>query len=84
MRTNSTGSYIASPKRQMDAFDKLPSSARRALAEARMDFAVQPFLTVMRTHASMTAAKLTEWIRDSDEAEVRKSRKRVWGKDYPA
>lgn len=81
---NADGAYLVSAKRQMDAFDNLPRAARQALAFARMDFAVPPFLTIMRTDPYMTAVKLAQHVRDSDDVQIQRTRKRTWGKDYPA
>lgn len=80
---NGSGSYRISTKNQLAAFDKLPRSARRAMAEARFDWATPPFATMMRKDYRMTGNMLADIIRANDEANARRTKKRTWGKDYP-
>jgi hypothetical protein len=48
MTADCAGSYRTTPRLSRAAFDKLPPSARKALAEATFDWAVQPLLTPWR------------------------------------
>lgn len=64
---NAKGSYATTPQLTMQAFDKLPPTARRALANAAICWATQPILTYWRrgykgykTGAEI-AAKVAAW-----------------------
>ena len=48
MTCNSKGTYRTAAKLSMAAFDKLPPSARKALADAVFSWAPQPVLTRWR------------------------------------
>lgn len=78
---NSSGSYYSKRENTMAAFDKLPPTARAALANAAFDWAPQPIVTQWRrgTKGMKTgqeiAAKVAEW----DAKAIARNRARVWG-----
>lgn len=78
---NSSGSYRSSRENSLAAFDKLPPSAREALANAAFDWAPQPIVTSWRRGVTgmktgkEIAARVAEW----DAQQIAKDRSRVWG-----
>ena len=64
---NSRGSYPTTKERTMAAYDKLPPSARKALQDALVDWAVQPIYSSWRNGrkgfktGSDIAARVAEW-----------------------
>jgi hypothetical protein len=81
MASNSKGSYRTTPQNMMRAFDKLPPSARSALAEAAFNYAPQPILTNWRrgTPGMKTGEQIAQRVREWDAQQIAKDRKRVWG-----
>lgn len=79
--SNSNGSYRTTPKLMMAAFDKLPPTARQAIANAAFSWAPQPVLTRWRRgvpgyHTGKAiATKVQEW----DRKQIAKDLKLVWG-----
>ena len=80
MSNSVTGSYQTTPERSMSAFDKLPPTARRALANSIECWAVQPILTHHRrgTKGFVTggdiALRVAKW--DADELRKRENQSR--------
>lgn len=62
----------------MAAFDKLPPTARKALADATFDYAVQPILTKWRKgHPAMrTGEQIAQMIAQWDAKALAKSAKK--------
>ena len=81
--SNSSGSYRTTIENHIKAFDKLPPSARRAMANAKLDWAGQPFLRVWRKGGFKTGPDLAKHIEYTDEQIVRRELRKVWGADYP-
>lgn len=78
--TNSGGgSYYTTPQNSMKAFDKLPPSARRALAFSNNDWAVQPVLTRWRNgqRGWKTGPQVAERVAEWDRKESAKYRRRM-------
>lgn len=80
---NSSGSYRSTTVNSVAAFDKLPPSARHALANANFDWAPQPLVTLWRNGRFKTGPELAAFIRRFDEEETVKKARKTWGKDYP-
>jgi hypothetical protein len=65
--SNSRGSYATTSQRTMAAYDKLPPSARKALQDAVVSWAVQPIYSRWRDGrkgyktGSEIAARVAEW-----------------------
>lgn len=68
--------------RTMDYFDRLPRSARAAVADARFNWALAPWLKMFE-RGQIKAAELVKRIHEVDQLESAKVRRRVWGPDYP-
>ncbi len=81
MSFNSKGSYKTTQKNMMAAFDKLPPTARAALANAAFNWAPQP----IRTHWNRASkgyrngAEIAATIARWDADKIAKDRSRVWG-----
>jgi len=79
---SSKGSYRTTPVNTMNAFDKLPPSARTALANATFCWAVQPVLTRWRLGyqgyrtGPEIAGTVARWDRDAI-AKVETKRRRT-------
>ena len=69
-------------KRTMDYFDRLPRSARAAVAAARFDWALMPWLRPFEA-GQMSAKDLVKRIEHRDRETAAKERLRIWGPDYP-
>jgi len=81
---NSGGSYRSTTKNSMRAFDKLPASARAALANANYDWAPQPFVTGFERRGRWkTGKELAEHITSYDLAHICRSARRAYGSDHP-
>jgi len=81
---NSSGTYRTSPQNAMKAFDKLPASARAALANAAYCWAPQPFLTQFeRKGRWKTGKELAAYINQIDQTEVGKLACRAYGASHP-
>lgn len=78
----SNGSGSSREIRTMAYFDRLPRSARQALAEANFDWACRAYLRAFE-NGSMNAAALVKHIRKADRDLARKRRLSTWGPDYP-
>jgi hypothetical protein len=74
MGNSVTGSYQTTPQRTMRAFDKLPKSARKALANAVADWAPQPILTEhnRQTKGHETGAEIAATIEQWNREELAK------------
>ena len=79
--SNANGSYRSTRENTYRAFDKLPKSAREALAVAHHNWATQPVLTSFNRgeKPAQIVANISRWDADKDA----KDRVKVWGKDYP-
>jgi len=79
--SNGNGSYVTTSANMMKAFDKLPPTARAALANAAFNWVAQQPLTRWRNGVSgyqtgeQIAARVAEW----DRNRIAKDRRRVWG-----
>lgn len=80
---NGSGSYRSSTENSMRAFDKLPRSARAALAEAAFDWATQPFLTAFNRGRFRTGKELAAYIKKIDPDQVAKRARKTYGADHP-
>jgi len=81
---NSSGSYCSTRENSMRAYDKLPASARAALANASYDWATQPFLTGFERRGRWkTGKELAAYISKIDRDEVGKKARRLYGPDHP-
>lgn len=81
---NSSGSYYSTTKNTMAAYDKLPPSARAALANAAFDWAPQPFVTGFERRGRWkTGKELAAFIAKLDCLEVGKEGHRTYGPDHP-
>ena len=81
---NSRGSYVTTTENTMKAFDKLPASARAALANANYDWATQPFYTGFEKRGRWkTGKELAAYIAKIDREEVGKKALRFYGPDHP-
>ena len=62
--SNSSGAYYTTPENAMKAFDKLPPSARKALAEAAFNYAPQPIVTRWRRgqHGYRTGPEIADAV----------------------
>jgi hypothetical protein len=69
-------------KRTMDYFDRLPRSARAAVAAARFDWALMPWLRPFEA-GQINAKDLVKRIERHDKQAAAKERLRIWGPDYP-
>jgi hypothetical protein len=69
-------------KRTMDYFDRLPRSARAAVANARFDWALMTWLRPFEA-GQIRAKDLVERIQHVDREAAAKERLRIWGPDYP-
>jgi Family of unknown function (DUF6525) len=69
---NSKGNYRSTTKNRMAAFDKLPPSARKALADAVVCWAPQPLLTRWRRGLPgyRTGAEIADMIAKWDRVEI--------------
>ena len=79
---NSKGSYPTTPEKMMAAFDELPPSARKALADAVENWVSQPVLTRWRRgqrgyrNGREIAERVAEWDRKEDaKIEAKRGRK---------
>lgn len=82
--SNSSGSYQTTPKNTMAAYDKLPPSARAALANTAFDWASQPFLTGFERRGRWKNGKeLAAYIVNLDCTEVGKEAYRTYGAGHP-
>lgn len=82
MSNTNIASRRAYEKRTMQHFDRLPKSVRAAVAGARFDWTVSPFLRAFE-HGTMTADELVAHIKQIDLIESAKTRFRAWGGEYP-
>jgi hypothetical protein len=81
---NSAGNYRTTTKNKMAAYDKLPPSARAALAAANFSWAPQPLLTGFEKRGHWkTGKELAAYIVKIDEVETGKSVHRTYGPDHP-
>lgn len=81
--SNSSGGYRTTAKNAMAAFDKLPSSARAALANAAFQWAPQPFVTDWRRGRWKNGKELAAYIVELDRSEVGKEVYRTYGANHP-
>lgn len=77
---NSTGT--SSERRTLDYFEKLPRSARIAVANARFNWALKGWLQLFND-GKLKAADLVKRVEDADKTMTAKERLKVWGPDYP-
>lgn len=81
MAGNSKGSYRSKRENRMAAYDKLPPTARQALANAAFSWAPQPIRTRWNKgvkgyrNGQEIAAQVALW----DAEKIAKDRRRVWG-----
>lgn len=82
---NSTGSYRSTVVNLMAAYDKLPPTARAALANAAWDWATQPLLTGWRKGRPgfRTGAEIAAKIARADADETGKDALKTYGADHP-
>ncbi|KRR21879.1 hypothetical protein [Bradyrhizobium retamae] len=81
MNANSvTGGAVE--RRTMDYFDRLPPSARAAVANARFDWVLMPWLRPWEA-GEIGPIGLTAQIEHVDRERAAKERLRIWGPDYP-
>ena len=71
MSSNSRGSYRTTPANMMRAYDKLPPTVRKALANAAFNYAPQPVLTRVRRDGWSCGAVIG-LIRAWDRQEIEK------------
>lgn len=69
-------------KRTMEYFDRLPRTARAAVANARFDFALMPWLRPFEA-GQVSAKDLVTRIEHHDRQTAARERLRIWGPDYP-
>jgi hypothetical protein len=69
-------------KRTLDYFDRLPRSARAAVANARFDWALMPWLRMFEA-GQIKAKDLVKRIEHRDRETAAKERLRIWGPEYP-
>ncbi|MFT0875100.1 DUF6525 family protein [Rhodopseudomonas sp. G2_2311] len=67
--------------RMMDYFDRLPRSARVALASSRFNWIVGHYLRAFERGQS--AREIVARIKRADRIESARSRAETWGSDYP-
>jgi hypothetical protein len=67
-RSNTSGTYRATRKNIMAAFDKLPPEVRDALNGANFPFAPQRLRTMLRRGASV--GEVVQAVREADEIET--------------
>jgi hypothetical protein len=72
--SNTSGTYRATRKSFMAAFDKLPRDARDALNSANFPFAPQRLRTMLRHGASV--GEVLQVIKDADRRETAKAHRR--------
>jgi hypothetical protein len=82
---NSTGSYRSTVVNFMAAYDKLPPTARAALANAAWCWAAQPLLTGWRNGypGLRTGAEIAAKIACLDADETGKQALKTYGADHP-
>lgn len=81
---NSSGGYRTTIENAMAAFDKLPASARAALANAAFQWVPQPFVTGFERRGLWKNGKeLAAYIVKLDTIEVGKEAFRTYGPDHP-
>lgn len=68
--------------RTMDYFDRLPRSAREAIAGARFDWRLHGWM-IRFERGELKARDLVKRVHDVDRTEAAKTRGRTWGPDYP-
>lgn len=89
--SNAFGGYRTTTKNSMAAYDKLPSSARAAMANAAFDWAPQPFVTGFERRGRWKNGKelaayiveLAAYIVTLDRSAVGKEAYRTYGADHP-
>ena len=81
MSSNSKGSYQTTPQNMMAAFDKLPPTARAALANAAFNYAAQPVKTRWNRGdpGYKTGKDIATSIAAWDKRRIAKDRWKVWG-----
>lgn len=79
--SNSSGSYRSTRENSMAAFDKLPPTARAALANAAINWAPQPFRTrwMRGLKGYRTGPEIAETVVRIDTAQIKKDRACIWG-----
>lgn len=81
----SSGSTFRGALSDMEYFDKLPPTARRALADAVFDWASGAVLNSWKRarrgykSGAEVAARVSEW----DAKQIARDCKKVWGENYP-
>jgi hypothetical protein len=81
--SNTNGSYRSTLANVMNAYDKLPPSARRALQNTIFDWAPQPFATSFKKGLFKTGPELAEYITSTDQRTSKAELWKTWGPDYP-
>jgi hypothetical protein len=81
MSSNSKGKYRTTAKLVMAAFDKLPSTARTAIANSAFNWVPQQYLTRWRRgeHGCRTGKEIAATVTRWDNERTIKDRKKVWG-----
>lgn len=69
--------------RQMEDFDRLPYIVRRAVSEAKFDYATSPIRDMCRL-PQMSVGEIVEAIRHNDAQYAAHTRLSVWGEHYPS
>jgi predicted RNase H-like nuclease (RuvC/YqgF family) len=72
-RSNTSGTYRATRRNIMAAFDQLPREVRDALNGANLPFAPQRLRTMLRRGAS--AAEAVQAVRDADRRETARTQR---------
>jgi uncharacterized protein DUF6525 len=69
-------------KRTMVYYDRLPRSVRAAVASARFDWVLSPWLRAFES-GQISASDLVAHIEKADKIETCRTRFRAWGGEYP-
>ena len=82
----SSGSTFSGRMSDLEYFDKLPPSARKALANAAFDWASGAVYNRWKKAKPgyKTGADVASRIAEWDAKQITKDSKRVWGNNYPA
>jgi hypothetical protein len=81
--SNSTGSYRSTTANHMKAYDNLPPSMRKVMANCNFDWATQPWLTYWKKGRYKTGPEMAVALKKLDADTTKMQLRKVWGADYP-